>query len=287
MLTKADISLVRSLADKRSREEHGLFVVEGRKMVGEALASRFRVERAFATAEAAEEVVGGARAGAENGLRTATVRSLRPSPVRSPQPALAATPEVTIVSDKEMERLSLLKTPSDALALVAIERPPLPAPAASTALILALDDVQDPGNVGTIIRLADWFGIEDVVCSPASADCYSPKVVQSTMGAIFRVRVHYIPLAQWLAEQRAPVFGTFMEGENIYAAQLPAAGIVVMGNEGRGITPAVEAAVTRRLAIPPFLAAREGGSEGVGRGSESLNVAIATAIVCSEFRRRM
>ena len=264
MVTKSDISLVRSLADKRSREECGLFVVEGRKMVQEALASGFRVERVFATAEAAKALA--VCSGGDNSVR-----------------GRAATSEITTVSVKEMERLSLLRTPSDTLALVAIEKAALTSTA--NGLILALDDVQDPGNVGTIIRLADWFGIGDVVCSPATADCYAPKVVQATMGAIFRVRVHYTPLAQWLAAQRAPVFGTFMEGENVYTATLLQSAVIVMGNEGRGITPAVEAAVTRRLAIPPFPPQPSGVGEE-RRGSESLNVAIATAIICSEFRRR-
>jgi len=262
--------LVRSLADKRSREEHGLFVVEGRKMVQEALASGFRVERVFVmegAALAAEEATGCGERASRRASQALDV------PLSAPVP--------TMVSPKEMERLSLLRTPSDTLALVAIERPTLPQ-GPPKDLILALDDVQDPGNVGTIIRLADWFGIGDVVCSPATADCYAPKVVQATMGAIFRVRVHYTLLVPWLETQKAQgaeIFGTFMEGEDIYTAALSQSAVVVMGNEGRGITPVVEAVIARRLSIPPFPPQR--------RGSESLNVAIATAIVCSEFRRRI
>ena len=165
-----------------------------------------------------------------------------------------------------MERLSLLKTPSNSLALVEIPR---------------CDDVQNPGNLGTIIRLADWFGITDIVCSEASADCFNPKVVQATMGAILRVRVHYTDLAALLSKAAAlglPVCGTFLEGANIYETELKPAGIVVMGNEGRGITDAVARTVTQKLFIPPWPADR--------RGSESLNVAIATGIVCGEFRRQ-
>ena len=146
---------------------------------------------------------------------------------------------------------------------------------------LALDDVQNPGNLGTIVRLADWFGITDIVCSEASADCFNPKVVQATMGAILRVRVHYTDLGGFLrqaADAGLPVCGTFLEGENIYGASLPEAGIVVMGNEGRGISDAAAATVTRKLFIPPYPAGR--------RGSESLNVAMATGIVCAEFRRQ-
>ena len=146
---------------------------------------------------------------------------------------------------------------------------------------LALYDVQNPGNLGMIVRLADWFGITDIVCSEASADCFNPKVVQATMGAILRVRVHYTDLGGFLrraADAGLPVCGTFLEGENIYGASLPEAGIVVMGNEGRGISDAAAATVTRKLFIPPYPADR--------RGSESLNVAMATGIVCAEFRRQ-
>ena len=145
----------------------------------------------------------------------------------------------------------------------------------------ALDDIQNPGNLGTIIRLADWFGIGDIVCSEATADCFNPKVVQATMGAILRVRIHYTDLAALLAQApalRLPVYGTFLEGENLYGAELSPAGIVVMGNEGRGVGADVARTVTRKLFIPPWPADR--------RGSESLNVAMATGIVCAEFRRR-
>jgi TrmH family RNA methyltransferase len=148
-----------------------------------------------------------------------------------------------------------------------------------SSLVLALDRVQNPGNLGTIIRLADWFGISDIVCSEDSADCFNPKVVQATMGAILRVRVHYTNLAKWLGEQRgAKIYGTFLEGENIYSAQLDKSGIIVMGNEGQGISTEVAATVSHKLLIPPYPADRS--------GSESLNVAVATAVICSEFRRR-
>ena len=183
-------------------------------------------------------------------------------------------------SPAEMERISRLKTPSKVVALVKIPTRTLD-PAAARSLVLALDDVQDPGNLGTIIRLADWFGIADLVCSPATADCFNPKVVQATMGAIARVRIHYTPLPEWLdraAEQGVPVYGTFLDGESIYGAALSARGVIVMGNEGQGISPAVAERVTKRLFIPPF-------PPGLPRG-ESLNVAVATAVVCSEFRRR-
>ena len=244
-MTKAEIQLVRALADKRGRTEHGLFVAEGEKLIGELRASHLRVRKLFAL----EGIFEG--------------------------------PEVETVAPRDMERLSLLKTAGNSLALVEIPRYELDTESLKGRLTLALDDVQNPGNLGTIIRLADWFGIGHVVCSPGTADCFNPKVVQATMGAITRVKVHYTDLAAFLgsvAERNRPVYGTFLEGENLYDAPLAETGVVVMGNEGRGVTPEVARMVTRRLFIPPYPADR--------RGSESLNVAIATAVVCGEFRRR-
>lgn len=186
------------------------------------------------------------------------------------------------VTAAEMERISFLRTPPGVLAVAEIPhhrdyRPTF------KGLCLALDDVQDPGNVGTIIRLADWFGVRHIYCSPATADCWSPKVVQATMGAVLRVAVHYGPLQPMLQAARAadlPVYGTFLEGENIYQCSLPPdRGLIVMGNEGRGITAETAAAVTHKLYIPPY-------PSTAAPTSESLNVAMATGIVLSEFRRR-
>lgn len=244
-MTKAEIQLIRALADKRGRTEHGLFVAEGEKLIGELRTSHLRMRKIFALKGVFEG------------------------------------PEVEIVAPRDMERLSLLKTAGNSLALVEIPRYELPAAQTGERLLLALDQVQNPGNLGTIVRLADWFGIGDIVCSENTADCFNPKVVQATMGAILRVRVHYTDLARFLGEaagQGTPVYGTFLEGDDLYDAPLTPGGIVVMGNEGRGVTPAVAAAVTRKLFIPPYPADR--------RGSESLNVAMATGIVCAEFRRR-
>ncbi len=186
------------------------------------------------------------------------------------------------ISPAEMARISFLRTPTPVLAVAEIPTSH-PAEMLPERLALALDDVQDPGNVGTIIRLADWFGIHDLYCSPATADCWSPKVVQATMGAIFRVRVHYVPLDKWLprvAAKGIPVFGTFLEGENIYSCHLePDRGIIVMGNEGKGISTETARYVTRKLYIPPYPSTS-------APTSESLNVAMATAITLSEFRRR-
>jgi len=245
MITKAEIRLVRSLADKRARTDEGLFIAEGRKLIGELRASALRIRRIYAL----EGIFEGAG--------------------------------VTTVTPNELERLSLLKTPSDSLAAVEIPHYGLDRERLRRQLVLALDDVQNPGNLGTIIRLADWFGIGDVVCSRATADCFNPKVVQATMGAILRVRVHYCDLEAFLAAERAagtPVYGTFLEGENIYRTELSPTGIVLVGNEGRGITPACARQVSHKLFIPPYPAERH--------ATESLNAAMAAGIVCAEFRRQ-
>lgn len=244
-MTKAEIQLVRSLADKRARTEHGLFVAEGAKLIGELRASHLRIRKIFAL----EGVFEG--------------------------------PETETVTPREMERLSLLKTPNNSLALVEIPHRTLRPDDLAGRLVLALDNIQNPGNMGTIVRLADWFGIGDIVCSEDTADCFNPKVVQATMGAILRVGVHYVDLPQWLAQAAAagtPVYGTFLEGENIYESALTPHGILVMGNEGRGIGPDAARHIGRKLLIPPYPADRH--------GSESLNVAMATGIACAEFRRR-
>ena len=243
MVTKAKISFIKSLSDKKERSAAGLFAAEGVKLVTTLLEAGFGVEEVYALAEACD--------------------------------SLPFFNNITVVSPKEMERISHLKTPSNALALVRIPRHELDPGSLSGRLSLALDGVQDPGNLGTIIRIADWFGIADIVCSPDSADCYNPKTVQATMGAIANVRVHYAGLSGVL-EQLQPVYGTFMEGENIYGATLTGNGIIVMGSEGRGISAGVEKHITHRLSIPSFSA----------HASESLNVASAAAVVCSEFRRR-
>lgn len=244
-MTKSEIQLIRALADKRSRIESGLFVAEGEKLIGELRGSHLHVRKIF--------TLDGVFAG----------------------------PEVEVVAPREMERLSLLKSANNSVALVEIPRYELRTEELAGKLTLALDDIQNPGNLGTIIRLADWLGITDIICSEGSADCFNPKVVQATMGAILRVRIHYTDLAHLLSQaaaQHLPVCGTFLEGDNIYHTALPQAGIVVMGNEGRGISQAVAATVTQKLFVPPYPADRH--------GSESLNVAMATGVICAEFRRQ-
>ena len=175
-----------------------------------------------------------------------------------------------------MQRMSGLSTPTEVLAVVGL--PPNATVARPSGLVLALDTVQDPGNLGTIIRLASWFGVEHIICSPTTADAYAPKVVQSSMGAIARVGISYQPLAEVLPTLGVPIYGTFMQGESIYTVPVRLPAVVVMGNEGNGIGPDVERMVQGRLHIPSL--------SGQNSSVESLNVAMATAIVCSELLGR-
>ena len=240
MLSKSEIKLIRSLHDKNGRREHGLFICEGGKLVGEIISSRFKIHSVYSTAAS---------------LPYSGMHCFRVSP-------------------SEMERISALKTPTEILAVVEIPRWEEPQP---ERLSLVLDGVQDPGNLGTIIRISDWFGIGNIYCSPDCADCFNPKVVQATMGAITRVKLHYRDIPSLLENSPLPVYGTFLDGQNIYDSALSTEGFIVMGSEGQGISDKVAAKISKRLLIPPFPAD--------SNESESLNVAVATALVCSEFRR--
>ena len=185
------------------------------------------------------------------------------------------------LNTEELQQASLQRNPQGPIALFKLPRWSLPLPDVNK-LFLALDTVQDPGNLGTIVRLADWYGIEDIICSHETADVFSPKAIQATMGAIARVRVHYTDLPKYLASMREKgiaVYGTFLDGDSIYECSLSRGGIIVMGNEGNGISPAVETMVSKKLLIPSYPTGRS--------TSESLNVAMATGIICAEFRRRL
>ena len=253
MLSKAKIKLIQSLEQKKKRREEQLFVAEGPKVVGDLL-PYFACRLLVAT---------------ESWLAS--------------HPHIEAA-EVVAVTPDELRKASFLKTPQEVLALFELPTRELPAGIAESELCLALDDVQDPGNLGTIIRIADWFGIRHIICSTGTVDAFSPKTVQASMGAVARVSIHYTVLPQYLSAQRAsrpeiPIYGTFLEGENISKKALTSHGIIIMGNEGNGISPLTEQLVTDKLLIPNY-------PEGCVT-SESLNVAIATAITCAEFRRRM
>lgn len=251
MLTNNKIKLIKSLDKKRERIESGCFVVEGEKMVRELLMSRFETIEVFAVQQYIDEL-----------------------------PAnLKRKSEISAISEHDLERISFLKTPNKAVALAKL--PEKRTPADLRGLSIALDNVQDPGNLGTIVRTAAWFGIANVFCSPDTVDVYNPKVIQSTMGAIFKVNVTYCDLAELAATARKagiPMFGTRLDGENLYAAKLPNDAIVVMGNESKGLSAEISALMDSNLKIPSYAPPTS--------DMESLNVAVATAIVCAEFRRQ-
>ena len=232
MLSANEIKRLRSLGSKKGRDSSGLFIVEGEKMVSEALASGFEVVEVYRSSEIGEEAMG---------------------------------------------RISCLSSPSPALAVLKMKEavPFRPGP----GLFLILDSIRDPGNLGTILRIADWFGIDNIVCSQETADAWNPKVVKATMGSIARVNIIYTNLNALIDTLPTdfPVYGTLLDGDNIYTQQLTTGGIIVMGNEGQGLTEEVRRRVNHRLLIPSYR------TEDT---AESLNVAIATAIVCAEFRRR-
>jgi RNA methyltransferase, TrmH family len=250
MISKSKIKLIHSLTLKKFRNETHLFVAEGPKVVGD-LYPYFDCEYIAAT---------------KDWLDTNRV----------PLPSMWDE-----VSQEELCKASLLQHPQQVIALFKYpEIGVLDKNMVRENLCLALDDVQDPGNLGTIVRLADWFGVEDIFCSLNTADVFSPKTVQATMGAIARVKMHYCSLEELFSslDSDIPIYGTFLNGQNIYNTELSQHGLIVMGNEGNGISERIEKLVTQRLYIPSYPAGRT--------TSESLNVAIATAVVCSEFRRQ-
>ena len=248
--SKSIIKEVRALEQRKYRREQGLFIAESDKLVLDNLGV-MQCHSLFATPEWWQA---------------------------HPQAAARAKECYEVDS---LDRISLLRHPQNVMGVFRIPSYPLNPEDLADRLVLCLDTVQDPGNLGTIIRLCDWFGIRDIVCSRETADCYAPKVVQATMGAIARVRVHYTDLSAFLSRMRelgVPVYGTYLEGTDIYTAGLTPNGILIMGNEGNGISPALAPLITRKLNIPSY-------PPGVGT-SESLNVGIATAIAVAEFRRR-
>ena len=243
MISKNQIKFIRQLEQKKFRKRENCFVAEGPKVVGD-LMKRYQPQAIFAT-----------RAWLEN---------------------TGVGNQVTEITDDELHRISFLQNPQQVLAIFPIPSSTVHQP---SALSLALDGIQDPGNLGTIIRIADWFGIDTIYCSEDTADAYNPKVVQATMGSLAHVHIIYCDLLQLFdtLPPSYPVYGTLLDGNDIYRQTLSQEGIIVMGNEGNGISEAVRQRVTHRLLIPNF---------HQGESAESLNVAIATAITCSEFRRR-
>jgi TrmH family RNA methyltransferase len=251
-LPKAEITRLRALREKKHREAAGLFVIEGEKVVGELLAAAFPLLEIYAT-EAWVELERG-----------------RPRPRSA-----AGSPHLQIhtITETEMARLSHYPTPSSVLAVGQIVRTPLAAGALDRGLTLALDGIQDPGNVGTLLRLADWFALDRVLLSPDCADLFSQKVINASMGSFARVTVNTAPLTEALAGVRVPVLGCDLQGDNVHALKPCRDAVIVIGSEGRGLSPAVQACVTQRVTIPRL------------GGAESLNAAIAAAIVIDNLKR--
>ena len=249
MLSKNKIKYIRSLELKKNRKEEQVFIAENGKLVGDLL-GHFSCKLLVATSEWLNE-----------------------------HPRVKAD-EVIEVTREELSRVSLLKTPQEVLAVFKQPCYEFQQDVIKESLCLALDDVQDPGNLGTIIRVADWFGIEHIFCSHGTVEAFNPKTVQATMGALARVKLHYCDLPALIVSLKdVPVFGTFLDGDNMYQEELAGNGLIVMGNEGNGVSQEVSKLINRRLYIPNYPQERE--------TSESLNVAVATSIICAEFRRRM
>ncbi|HLP64035.1 RNA methyltransferase [Flavobacterium sp.] len=241
MVSKNQIKLITSLEQKKFRQKHKLFIAEGVKVIQELLLSNFELEHLYVT-----------------------------------EPVFENTNEklISTIGESDLKKISCLSTPNNCLALFKI---PEGKSIDESGLVIALDDIRDPGNFGTIIRLCDWFGVRQIICSEQTVDVYNPKVIQATMGSVARVNVSYVDLPQHLKTTKKTVFGTFMNGKNVYQETLSADGILVLGNEANGISKEVEKHITQRLAIPRF---------GAIKKTESLNVATATAIFLSEFKRK-
>jgi TrmH family RNA methyltransferase len=239
-ISKNKIKWIRSLQLKKNRETEGLFLVEGEKMVHEAMVyCKDKIQFIAHTASFESENL--------------------------------VNFEHQLVSEKELEMISSLKTPNKALAVVQITKS---RPSIENQLVLALDDIQDPGNMGTILRIADWYGIQSIICSKNTVDCYNPKVVQASMGAIFRIQISYVDLTKWLKSCKSTIYGALLEGENLYQKEHLTSGVLLMGNEGKGISKENCELINQAISIPRYGQA------------ESLNVSVATGIIVSEFVRR-
>ena len=239
-ISKNQFKLITSLSQKKYRQKHKLFIAEGIKVVQEILNSSFELEMLFCTDDFSSDV-----------SEEKTVR----------------------VSEADLKKISNLKTPNKALGIFKIPDEKLNL---DKGLTVALDAINDPGNLGTIIRLCDWFGVEELVCSKDTVDCYNQKVVQASMGSLTRISIRYVDLAKYLAETKKPTFIADMDGENVYKTNLPKQGVLIMGNEANGVSNEIKNLITHKISIPRF---------GDTQETESLNVATATAILLSEFKR--
>ncbi len=239
-LSRNHIKLITSLRQKKYRIKHKLFVAEGVKVVEELLDSNFEIEKLFATED------------------------YKPFPKET---------DVVLISALELKKISQLKSPNKVLGLFKM---PAEDMVPTEGLVVALDDINDPGNLGTIIRLCDWFGVAKLVCSQKTVDCFNQKVVQASMGSLSRVSIVYQDLIAFLEECELPTFIADMDGENVYEAALPKEAVLIMGNEANGISDQIRNSINKKVAIPRF---------GAVQQTESLNVATATAILLSEFKR--
>lgn len=241
MLSKSQIKLITQLNQKKYRLRHQLFVAEGVKTINELLKSDYKLHHLYTLTNNFD----------------------------------VSDDKITIITPNDLKKISFLKTPQIAVAIFKMKDPD---PVDYAKLVVALDDVRDPGNLGTIIRLCDWFGVQDLLCSLETVDCFNPKVVQATMGSLARVNISYLELNKTLGSHTQSInYGTFMDGENIYEASLTNSGVLILGNEANGISQNIAQIISKRIAIPRF---------GNIQETESLNVANAAAILLSEFKRR-
>ena len=236
MITKNQIKFIKSLSLKKNRQKEQLFIAEGEKIVAELLNSNFEFHEIFATKEWI--------------LKNSDVRAIK-------------------VNNSELDRISNLKSVNNVLAIVKIKKGNL---SVTDGLTLVLDDINDPGNLGTIIRMSDWFGVKQLVCSKSTVDCFNPKVVQSAMGSLFRVPIIYTDLEEYITKVDTPIYGAFMDGENVRNVKVPESVHLIMGNEANGITEEINNLITDKVAI-----------KNIGNSAESLNVAVATSILLHEF----
>lgn len=252
MLSKNQLRFIQSLAINKMREKSGMYIAEGEKIVGELLATDNNIKHLFATPAWIEK----------NKKKIKKINTIE-------------------IKDAELKKVSQLATPNEVLAIVQIPIHKIFADTIKDKLCLALDNIRDPGNLGTIIRIADWFGIENIVCSRQTVDCFNHKVVQSAMGSLLRVKVHYTTLETFLSDaskNNVVIYGALLGGENIYSETLTNKGIIVIGNESKGISAIIQSHIQKKISIPAYY--------NNNSGAESLNAAIATAIICAEFRRQ-
>ena len=238
MISKNQIKFIKSLSLKKNRVKAQLFVAEGEKIVNELLNSKFEIEHIYATKQF-------------SGINSSDKSA------------------VTVVSSEELSRISNLTSPNNVLAIVRVGQKELEN---NTGITLVLDDVNDPGNLGTIIRICDWFGVTQLICSANTVDCYNPKVVQSAMGSLFRVNITYLDLSTYLDDIDTPIYGAYMNGVDVKGQEFPKQTHLIMGNEANGISESVSKYVSNKVSI-----------KNIGKNAESLNVAVATSILLHEF----